>query len=196
MDNLVCISGFKMFSKDWNFISYWLIDHLGQDIKLCRTVGKGLNFRFPIRSKCADLYTQRILRSKASLSGDWSFKGGSRIFVKPKATRSVRYSKRSRLHASCNPFFMLHLFLLKLSFTVTRFMCLVLVQFNPSTLLKYGDVWILHTDECHWASCRWCWRFCYKASLLSIYFYWSTINLTLKTLPALLLTDGAFGWTT
>lgn len=69
-----------------------------QDIKLCRTVGQvKLNFPFSITSNGV---TEHISRSRFSLSGDWSFIGGSRIAVKPKATRSVRHPKRSQIHAS------------------------------------------------------------------------------------------------
>lgn len=69
-----------------------------KDITLCRTVGQvKLNFPFSIRS---DGVTKHISRSRFSLSGDWSFIGGSRIVVKPKATRSVRHPKRSQIHAS------------------------------------------------------------------------------------------------
>ncbi|XP_004489142.1 protein ABA DEFICIENT 4, chloroplastic-like [Cicer arietinum] len=72
-----------------------------KDIKHCRTVGQvKLNFPFSIRNNGVELCTQRISRSRVGISGDWSFIGGSRIVVKPKATTSVCYPKRSQTHAS------------------------------------------------------------------------------------------------
>lgn len=95
----------RVYFRTQEVLFYFLLiyHHLGrQDIKLCRTVGQvKLNFPFSITSNGV---TEHISRSRFSLSGDWSFIGGSRIAVKPKATRSVRHPKRSQIHASCNPF--------------------------------------------------------------------------------------------
>ncbi|CAK8540573.1 unnamed protein product [Lathyrus sativus] len=74
-----------------------------KDIKLCRTVGQEkLNFPFSIRSNGVELCTRCISRrrSRVGLSGDWSFIGGSKIVVKPKATTSFCNPKRSQIHAS------------------------------------------------------------------------------------------------
>ncbi|TKY64788.1 hypothetical protein E2542_SST07639 [Spatholobus suberectus] len=62
-------------------------------IKPCGSVGKGQNFAFPVRSNGAELCNRRIVRGRVNLSGDWSFIGGSRIVVKPKATRLLHYPK-------------------------------------------------------------------------------------------------------
>ncbi|XP_027353172.1 protein ABA DEFICIENT 4, chloroplastic-like isoform X2 [Abrus precatorius] len=62
-------------------------------VKPCNSVGKGLNFPFPIRSKGAELCNRHIVRSRVNLSGDWSFIGGSKFIVKPKATRLLHYPK-------------------------------------------------------------------------------------------------------
>ena len=79
--------------------------HLGQAMKPCGSVGKGQNFAFPIRSNGAELCKGRIVRSRVNLSGDWNFMGGSRIIVKPTATRLLlHYPKRGQMQASCNPF--------------------------------------------------------------------------------------------
>lgn len=130
---------------------------MGKDIKLYGAVGKGLNFPFPIRSNGTELCTKHISRSRVGLSGDWSFIGGSRIVVKPKATRSLHYPRSSQIHASCNPFSCyIHVLILKLSFTI----CVGPNSSKHPT--KVCCVWILHTDEtvsCHWASYRWSWRF-------------------------------------
>ncbi|KAH1240025.1 Protein ABA DEFICIENT 4, chloroplastic [Glycine max] len=64
-------------------------------MKPCGSVGKGQNFPFPIRSNGAELCKGRIVRSRVNLSGDWNFMGGSRIIVKPTATRLLlHYPKR------------------------------------------------------------------------------------------------------
>ncbi|KAG4926153.1 protein ABA DEFICIENT 4, chloroplastic-like [Glycine soja] len=71
-------------------------------MKPCGSVGKGKNFAFPIRSNGAELCDGHIVRSRVNLSGDWSFIGGSRIIVKPKATRLLlHYPKRGQMQASC-----------------------------------------------------------------------------------------------
>ncbi|XP_057436552.1 protein ABA DEFICIENT 4, chloroplastic-like [Lotus japonicus] len=72
-----------------------------KDINLRGTIGKGLNFPFPIRSNGAEICNQRIARSRVNLSGDWSFIGGSRIVMKPNASRWVHYPRSSPIHASC-----------------------------------------------------------------------------------------------
>ncbi|KAK7340966.1 hypothetical protein VNO77_21685 [Canavalia gladiata] len=69
-------------------------------IKSHGSVGKGLNFPFPAKSNGAELCSRRIVRSEVNLSGDWSFIAGSRIIVKPKATRLLHYPKRGRIRAS------------------------------------------------------------------------------------------------
>ncbi|XP_019454816.1 PREDICTED: protein ABA DEFICIENT 4, chloroplastic-like [Lupinus angustifolius] len=75
------------------------IDHSGQAIKPCATVGKVQNFPFSIRSNGAQICNQRILRSRVSVRRDWSFIGGARVF-NPKVTRLVHYAKGGRIHAS------------------------------------------------------------------------------------------------
>ncbi|KAJ1412750.1 ABA DEFICIENT 4-like [Sesbania bispinosa] len=78
------------------------IDHLGQTIKSCGTVGKGQKFPFPSRSIGAEpeLCNQRIVRSRVNLISHWSFIGGSRIVVKQKVIRLATYKKASRVYAS------------------------------------------------------------------------------------------------
>uniref|UniRef100_K7LAY1 Protein ABA DEFICIENT 4, chloroplastic n=1 Tax=Glycine max TaxID=3847 RepID=K7LAY1_SOYBN len=71
-------------------------------MKPCGSVGKGQNFAFPIRSNGAELCKGRIVRSRVNLSGDWNFMGGSRIIVKPTATRLLlHYPKRGQMKVSC-----------------------------------------------------------------------------------------------
>ncbi|KAG5017885.1 hypothetical protein JHK85_024021 [Glycine max] len=70
-------------------------------MKPCGSVGKGQNFPFPIRSNGAELCKGRIVRSRVNLSGDWNFMGGSRIIVKPTATRLLlHYPKRGQMKVS------------------------------------------------------------------------------------------------
>nr|KYP59466.1 hypothetical protein KK1_014902 [Cajanus cajan] len=70
-------------------------------MKPCGSVGKGPSFPFPTRSNGVDPCSRHIVRSKVNLSGDWSFIGGSRITMKPKAKTLLHYPKRSRMQASC-----------------------------------------------------------------------------------------------
>lgn len=103
MDYIRCISGLKKYAYCLQLRFHFF--HLGQAMKPCGSVGKGKNFAFPIRSNGAELCKGRIVRSRVNLSGDWSFIGGSRIIVKPKATRLLlHYPKRGQMQASCNPF--------------------------------------------------------------------------------------------
>ncbi|KAI4346880.1 hypothetical protein L6164_007743 [Bauhinia variegata] len=75
------------------------IDHLQQTVKRCGTVGKGLKLPFPIRSSGAQLSNKCILKSRVNISGDWSFKGGSRVILKPKVARFVLVRERSPVYA-------------------------------------------------------------------------------------------------
>ncbi|KAK7394155.1 hypothetical protein VNO78_14675 [Psophocarpus tetragonolobus] len=75
--------------------------HFPLTLKGIKPDGKGQNFALPIRSNGAELCNRRIVRSRVNLSGDWSFIGGSRIVVKPKATRLLHYPKPGGMQASC-----------------------------------------------------------------------------------------------
>ncbi|QHO09725.1 uncharacterized protein DS421_14g483720 [Arachis hypogaea] len=85
------------------------IKHLGKPIKPCGTVCK--RQPFTVISNGVELCNKRIVKTRVNLVGDWSFIRGSRVVAKPNATRSVHYPKSSRIQASCDSFFLLHLLL-------------------------------------------------------------------------------------
>ncbi|QCE12944.1 hypothetical protein DEO72_LG10g4195 [Vigna unguiculata] len=78
-------------------------------IKPCGSVVKGQSFAFSFRSHGPELCDRDIVRSRrlqgnlprVNLSGDWSFIGGSKIVMKPNATRLLHYPKRGQMQASC-----------------------------------------------------------------------------------------------
>jgi len=100
-----------------------------QAINPCGSVGKGQNYAFSFRSNEAELCNRHIVGSRrlqgnlprVNLSGDWSFIGGSKIVVKPNATRLLHYPKRGQMQASCNP--LTTSSLLKLILKITCVLC-------------------------------------------------------------------------
>ncbi|MED6169411.1 hypothetical protein PIB30_021214 [Stylosanthes scabra] len=74
------------------------IDHLGKPIKSCGTICK--RQPFTVISNGVELCDRQIVKTRINLVGDWSFIRGTRVVAKPNATRSVHYSKSSRIQAS------------------------------------------------------------------------------------------------
>ncbi|KAJ7971225.1 Protein ABA DEFICIENT 4, chloroplastic [Quillaja saponaria] len=62
--------------------------------------GKGKSFPLPIRGYGAEICGQRVMSGRLNISRDWSFIGGTRVSVKPKAARFVFHRKSSTVHAS------------------------------------------------------------------------------------------------
>lgn len=106
------------------FVSFW------QPIKPCGSVGMRQNFAFSFRSNWPELCNRHIVGSRrlqgnlprVNLSGDWSFIGGSKIVMKPNATRLLHYPKRGQMQASCNPL-ILQLLIFKLILKITCVLC-------------------------------------------------------------------------
>ncbi|KAJ7971227.1 protein ABA DEFICIENT 4, chloroplastic [Quillaja saponaria] len=76
--------------------------HSAIPVKGIESVGKvrkGQRFSFPIRSYGAELCGQCAMKARVDSSRNWSFIGGSRVILKPKAARSL-YRKNSGVYAS------------------------------------------------------------------------------------------------
>ncbi|PON87859.1 Abscisic acid (ABA)-deficient 4 [Trema orientale] len=76
------------------------IDVLGKCIKPWPNDRMDRRFTFSLRSNCPALFSQQVVTQRAHLLGDWSFKGGSRVIVRPKLERFVLYQKGSGITAS------------------------------------------------------------------------------------------------
>ena len=76
-------------------------------------------FTLSLQSNSTQLFGQQVVTEGAHLRGDWSFKGGSRVIVRPKLERFVLYQKGSGINASCDPsIHFIYLFILEFYFSV------------------------------------------------------------------------------